>query len=327
MRLDNAVWKYTYDPAWRGHTVYLKLQSYNVYGNAAQNLADVAPITLYIPGLNRGTIDGSSGNIGSNSLPPNVPTNVANNCTITSSWVPVGGGPFGGYASIDGYGPGGSTSAWAFQTASGISYYPAFGMTHMSGGTTYAVLLDTQTMTYFAVLNLADALADYCIFIGYVKTATASDSPINGGGGTTGGACTAEGTMLDTPDGPLDNRDVKRRFDAGEAYLTGRFGPERVLIADWVESDDIYKVRVGTSVFECSGTHMLRVAGHYRYTKDLVGITVVETRTGYAQALITKAEPKRVLLIHLAGPSHEYSSHGVITHNVKAPPVGSGFGL
>jgi hypothetical protein len=42
LRLDDAVWKYTFDPTWAGKTVYFKFQSFNRFGNSAQDLSGLA---------------------------------------------------------------------------------------------------------------------------------------------------------------------------------------------------------------------------------------------------------------------------------------------
>jgi hypothetical protein len=49
LRLDDAVFKYTYDPSWTGKTIYLKFQSFNRFGNSAQDLSTVAPLTITVP--------------------------------------------------------------------------------------------------------------------------------------------------------------------------------------------------------------------------------------------------------------------------------------
>lgn len=61
MRLDDAVFKFTYDPTWAGKTVYFKFQSVNSFGNSSQDLSTLTPVTFTIPGANPGTIDASSG--------------------------------------------------------------------------------------------------------------------------------------------------------------------------------------------------------------------------------------------------------------------------
>jgi len=61
MRLDSAVWKYTYDPTWRGQTLYFKFQSVNAFGLMAQDLSTLTPVTFTLPGLNPGSIDAATG--------------------------------------------------------------------------------------------------------------------------------------------------------------------------------------------------------------------------------------------------------------------------
>ena len=61
LRLDDAVFKYTYDVNWRGKTIYLKFQSVNTRGNAPQPLSSLTPVVFTIPGNNPGTADAASG--------------------------------------------------------------------------------------------------------------------------------------------------------------------------------------------------------------------------------------------------------------------------
>lgn len=61
LRLDDAIFKYTYDPAWAGQTIYLKFQSVNTFGNKPQDLSTLTAVSFTVPGKNPGTIDASSG--------------------------------------------------------------------------------------------------------------------------------------------------------------------------------------------------------------------------------------------------------------------------
>jgi hypothetical protein len=61
LRLDGAVFKFTYDPTWAGKTLYFKFQSVNTFGNAAQDLSTLTPVTFTVPGNNPGTVDAASG--------------------------------------------------------------------------------------------------------------------------------------------------------------------------------------------------------------------------------------------------------------------------
>lgn len=58
VRLDAAVFKYAFDRAMVGETVYVKLRSYNIYGGGVQNLADLAPATYTIAGAPVGGVGG-----------------------------------------------------------------------------------------------------------------------------------------------------------------------------------------------------------------------------------------------------------------------------
>jgi Putative phage tail protein/PA14 domain len=61
MRLDSAVYKYTYDPTLAGTTLYFKFQSVNNFNNCPQDLSTLTPVPFTVPGNNPGTIDVSSG--------------------------------------------------------------------------------------------------------------------------------------------------------------------------------------------------------------------------------------------------------------------------
>jgi hypothetical protein len=327
MRLDNTVFKFTYDPSWAGKTIHLKFQSVNVYGNSAQDLSTLTAVSFTIPGLNPGTVDAASGLVTSGYMPPNVTTNVALNAVVTSAYDSVSG-----TSSISVYGPGGVGTGWTYTVGSKTRTYAAGTITGVAPGSRAYVVYDTQTNAYVLVpaTNYGSLLNDFYIVLGGITAAGTTGGGTTGGytGGTGGGggtaACTVEGTPLDTPDGPVDNRTLKARFDVGApVYLSGRFGPERILSAEWVYADDVYHVAVGNrAAFRCSGTHMLRVQGHYQWTREIAERARIETRDGYEHARITPVpEAVRVLKIHLEGPSHEYSSHGVMTHNIKAEPL------
>lgn len=61
MRLDDAIFKYTYDPAYAGQTIYFKFQSVNAFGNNAQELSGLAAVSVTIPSGSSGTVDAESG--------------------------------------------------------------------------------------------------------------------------------------------------------------------------------------------------------------------------------------------------------------------------
>jgi hypothetical protein len=52
LRLDSAVFKYPYKSSWVGKTIYLKFQSFNAYGNCAQDLSTLAAYTFVPAGTN-----------------------------------------------------------------------------------------------------------------------------------------------------------------------------------------------------------------------------------------------------------------------------------
>lgn len=57
-RLDQAIFRYAYDPALLGRTLYLKLRSFNTYGGAAQDLATLSPSTYTLVGAPLGGVAG-----------------------------------------------------------------------------------------------------------------------------------------------------------------------------------------------------------------------------------------------------------------------------
>lgn len=61
IRLDDGIFKFTYDPTWAGKTLHFKFQSVNAFGNSAQDLSTLTAVSFTVPGLNPGTIDASSG--------------------------------------------------------------------------------------------------------------------------------------------------------------------------------------------------------------------------------------------------------------------------
>jgi Putative phage tail protein len=61
MRLDDTIFKFTYDPTWAGQTIFFKFASFNAFKNETQDLSEVTAIPFAIPGLNPGTVEASSG--------------------------------------------------------------------------------------------------------------------------------------------------------------------------------------------------------------------------------------------------------------------------
>lgn len=56
VRLDDALFRYAYDPDQLGKTLYIKLQSYNIFGGGVQALEDITPTTYTIAGAPLGKI-------------------------------------------------------------------------------------------------------------------------------------------------------------------------------------------------------------------------------------------------------------------------------
>jgi hypothetical protein len=61
MRLDDSIYKYTYDPQWYGKTLYFKFSSVNSFNNCPQDLATLTAVPFTVPGLNPGTVSASTG--------------------------------------------------------------------------------------------------------------------------------------------------------------------------------------------------------------------------------------------------------------------------
>lgn len=264
----------------------------------------------------------------STGLNPNSPYNINNDATINSIV-----DSSGSYADIEIYGPGGIGTAWDNYTGEGSATYPAATITGLQFSTTYYVTLDVSDGDYAAFTDYNDSLSDAYIPVGSITTVNDSGAGGTSGGGSGSGsgsgsprapvACTVEGTALDTPDGAIDNRVLKARFDAGEAvYLTGRSVPERIVGAEWVWVDSFERITVDGFSFDCSASHTLSVDGQHIHCGKIPSGSMIETRTGYVQMVRrTVEEGRRVLRIHLEGPSHEYSVGGILTHNTfKAVP-------
>lgn len=58
LRCDDRVFRYAYDPAIIGKTLYIKLQAYNVYGGAFQDLAGLTPTAYVVQGAPLGAVGG-----------------------------------------------------------------------------------------------------------------------------------------------------------------------------------------------------------------------------------------------------------------------------
>lgn len=58
VRCDDQVFKYTYDPALIGKTIYIKLQAFNLYDSGVQDLSALTPTAYIIQGAPLGTVGG-----------------------------------------------------------------------------------------------------------------------------------------------------------------------------------------------------------------------------------------------------------------------------
>lgn len=91
LRLDESIFKYTYDPTWAGKTLHFKFQSVNAFGLMSQQLSSLTAVSFTIPGNNPGTIDASSGLIiNAGPQKPVLPT-----ADPTTLWIGNGAGPLG----------------------------------------------------------------------------------------------------------------------------------------------------------------------------------------------------------------------------------------
>lgn len=57
VRLDDAIFKYAYDPSWVGKTIYVKLLPFNQYGASQYQLSDITALTYVIKGAIGGPND------------------------------------------------------------------------------------------------------------------------------------------------------------------------------------------------------------------------------------------------------------------------------
>lgn len=58
VRIDDRLFRYAYDPALIGKTVYVKLQAYNIFGSAYQDLATLTPTAYTVQGAPLGAVGG-----------------------------------------------------------------------------------------------------------------------------------------------------------------------------------------------------------------------------------------------------------------------------
>ena len=61
VRLDNTIFKYTYDPVWAGKTLYFKFASFNRFENSTQDLSTLTAVPFTVPGKGPGTVEAGSG--------------------------------------------------------------------------------------------------------------------------------------------------------------------------------------------------------------------------------------------------------------------------
>ena len=102
MFLDSTIFKYTYDPAWRGQTLYFKFQAVNNFGNSANDISTLVPVTFVLPGVNPGTVDAGTGLV---IAATGLPLGLVGGTTPVSGGVADGTKVFGATASVLSYRP------------------------------------------------------------------------------------------------------------------------------------------------------------------------------------------------------------------------------
>lgn len=297
-------------------------QSYNVQIRSVR-ANSAASVWVGVPSF---LVSDTLSNITSAGISSNIPFNINNDAMLTSEVE-------SGSITVQIFGPGGAGTAWDNFTGQGTQTFPAAVLSGLMPSTEYTVVFDVATQAYDGLTDFNDSLSDSFITLGSLMTVAADGTGGVSGGGASGGAgprvpgCTIEGTMLDGWNGiPTDNRIIKAAVDAGQwMYLQGRDVPERVLSAEWIEVDSLYRITVGDASFECSGSHTLKLSDGYQWVENIRSGSMVETRDGYQPVRIEQVHKAgRVLKLHLEGPSHEYSVSGVLSHNAKiAQPITS----
>ena len=270
--------------------------------------------------------------IASTGMLPNVPYNTSNNATIDSA---IG---YGAYAQLRCYGPGGPGTNWTLYVGTksysvsplqSSAYYGSSGLLVLINAIPANLTLSASCI-YLTVNSLPAALADTTVVVGSYTCVSAPASGTNpppgsgGSGGSSGGggtnpACTVEGVMIDTPEGPASNTRLKLLHDLGmNPKVSGADGPESVVNAEWIWITHHQRLTVGGSVVDCSDTHTVRVDGKHLHCSRVPSGTMIDMRDGTKQVMQREIVHKnvRVLKLTLSGPSHEYSVGGVLTHNV-----------
>lgn len=87
LRVDDAVFRYQFDPSLIGKTIYLKFTSFNAYGFMEQDLAAVTAYSYTIQGRNTGVVDLSAGTVTAPVSSPSV--NVGGSPVVTQSNLPA----------------------------------------------------------------------------------------------------------------------------------------------------------------------------------------------------------------------------------------------
>jgi hypothetical protein len=213
MRLDDAVYKYTYDPTWRGKTLKFKFQAVNSFGNNAQPLSSLTAVSFTLPGTSKGTVDASSGIILGPALPNSTPLNpqgsIAGAGVNTFSYSSTTTTIKVTWTSFPCYNPDGTSftiPANAGGTTfsgltSGTTYYVGTYV-NISTGLCVAVLSDVSSGTApFSVQYITQTLngdgkigVNWNIAMATTATGTGGGS---GGGGGAGGCFTPNSRLLD----------------------------------------------------------------------------------------------------------------------------------
>ena len=283
--------------------------------------------------------DTSLSTVNSIGMAPGIPYNVTNNATIDT----VTGS---GTATLRVYGPGGPGTSWTLYSGAGQQTIPAYTASVQYSSSAFVCLSITyfqgnflangQEVTregastsynYYIEATYSDTINDSVVLVGTftaISAPPAGTAPGSGGSGGTGGgggsnpACTVEGTFIDTPSGSISNTDLYHHLKLGlPTQIMGLNLPETISDAHWVWVTHYNKLTIGDVVIKCSDTHTLKVDGKHIHCSLIPDGSQVEMRDGTTRVMHKEVvhESVRVLQITISGPSHEYSTQGVLTHN------------
>jgi putative tail protein/Hint domain-containing protein len=324
LRLDNAIFKYTYPAQFRGETLYFKFQSLNYFGLMAQDLSTLTPTAFTLPGVSKGTVDAESGIILGNALPYSSPMNQQGS-------LPAGSNPALSYTSNS------SSITWTWTAFTvynldGSSYSVAAN----SGGTTFSSLSSSSTyyFGFYAVVSTgicsvilsdvnggkSDESAQQLVTViqgdGHSAVAwnvpastTASGSGGGGGHGGTGGGCFTGNTLVKTSRGNVRIGEI----EPGDLVLTakGTYAPVQQLIVHEAEPRMMHHI-YSTDEF-VTRTHKILHKGKWVNAGEIFPEEVPCDEEVYTLGMFSK-EPREKML----EPDTERSfvlTNGLICHN------------